>query len=310
MCNMIRVPSLALFLALLGSFGGGFQPLGLSRKYTTPLTSLKVVSGDDEAILDKTRRILQDFPPVDESFDSNLKSIFPNAISNSELVWRAVAALAERGFCSDNTLLATSLCSDELATRLSDDFVKIYGNNFNLGGLAGFPFAGNIGFQTMSGHIPDDGYCLFVYGPHVGITRDGVIGKVERKGVSQDDLCCTSAIKAYNHISGLTANGATIDAFTDLQQGAVQNLLTPLGVRLGASDYPMLELPYAIYDSQEELIQQIIQDGIGGIKEGIALLGGIQINTGPGTSDYFHPLCFTLVDNRGEVAEDMLFELA
>ena len=41
-------------------------------------------------------------------------------------------------------------------------------------------------------------------------------------------------------------------------------------------------------------------------KKGIALLGGIQINTGPGTLDYFHPLSFDYVNTDGEVLEDML----
>jgi hypothetical protein len=36
----------------------------------------------------------------------------------------------------DNTLLCTSLCCDELARCLEDDFVKVYGNNFNLGGVS------------------------------------------------------------------------------------------------------------------------------------------------------------------------------
>lgn len=310
----------ALCLALhLGRSAYGFRPTLLSRNVpaqhshrptgtTSTGTQLNVVLNDDEHILDKTLRILQDFPPLDEQFDANLKTIFPSAIANSELESKVVSALADRGFRADNTLLATSLCSDETARQLEDDFVKIYGSNFNLGGLAGFPFAGNIGFTTMSGHVPDGGFCLLVYGPHVGITRAGEIGKVERKGVSQDDACCTSAIKACNCILG-HATDVVADPFADLQQGAVQNLLSPLGDRLQASEYPMLELPYLVYESQQPLIEEIIRDGIGNVKEGIALLGGIQINTGPDTLDYFHPLCFQLVNNSGEV-EDMLSELS
>ena len=62
-----------------------------------------------------------------------------------------VHALSNKGFTSSNTLLATSLCCDELARNLEDDFIKVYGNNFNLGGLSGFPFAGNTGFGAMAG---------------------------------------------------------------------------------------------------------------------------------------------------------------
>ena len=40
-----------------------------------------------------------------------------------------------KGFENSNTLLATSLCCDELARTLEDDFLDVYGKNFNLGGL-------------------------------------------------------------------------------------------------------------------------------------------------------------------------------
>ena len=62
-----------------------------------------------------------------------------------------------------NTLLCTSLCCDELARCLEDDFVKVYGNNFNLGGLAGFPFAGNTGFGKITVFICIDCFLLLVF---------------------------------------------------------------------------------------------------------------------------------------------------
>ena len=42
-----------------------------------------------------------------------------------------------------------------------------------LGGLSGFPFAGNTGFGAMAAHIPDNGFCLLIHGPHVGICQNG-----------------------------------------------------------------------------------------------------------------------------------------
>jgi len=45
------------------------------------------------------------------------------AISNKELATRVVDLLDEKGFTPDNTLLATSVCADELARELEDTFV-------------------------------------------------------------------------------------------------------------------------------------------------------------------------------------------
>jgi len=264
-----------------------------------------------EPILTRAQRVLQqDAPPFDPQFDANLRSIFPQAINNHDFAIRAVQALERHFFSASNTLLTTSLCSDELAKQLSDDFSGIYGNSFNLGGLAGFPFAGNIGFQTMCGHIPDGGGCLLLYGPHVGVTEDGMIGKVEREGVSQDDMCCRSAIEALNFVTGQANTGVAEFAFTDLQQSAVQNLVAPLSDRLMASENPMGELPFAMYDTQTELIDSIVRDGIGGVKEGgIAILGGVQINTSPKYLDYFQPMRFDLFDNNGQLVENLLPQL-
>lgn len=275
-------------------------------------TSLNIVPGDDEDILDKIKRILEDesAPKEDPEFDAIVQSNFPGAINNKQLESRVVGALAKKGYTGSNTLLATSLCCDELARRLEDDFVKVYGNNFNLGGLSGFPFAGNTGFGAMSAHIPDDGYCLVVYGPHVGVSEDGTVGVVERDGIALVDTCCGSAVAASNYLKGITDGGATITAniqsFTDFQQGAVQELILPHGKRLADADDRMVELPYALYDSQDLLMRSIVGAGVGGTKKGIALLGGIQINTGPNTLDYFHPLRFDYMNKKGEIIEDML----
>jgi hypothetical protein len=70
----------------------------------------------------------------------------------------------------------------------------------------------------------------------------------------------------------------------------------------------MKELPYALYDSQDILVRDIINTGKKSIKQGLALLSGIQINTGPDTQDYFHPLRFDFYDSDGNVIADLLCE--
>jgi len=87
-------------------------------------------------------------------------------------------------------------------------------------------------------------------------------------------------------------------------------LILPHGKRLAdAGDDRMIELPYALYDSQKILLTEIIKGGSTGIKRGLAVLGGIQINTGPDTPDYFVPLQFDYMNYRGEVVDSMLESL-
>ena len=246
----------------------------------------------------------------DQAFDKLVKSKFPGAISNKDLAVRVREVLDSKGFTPQNTLLATSVCADELARELEDEFIAIYGTNFNLGGLAGFPFAGITGWGAMSAHVPDNGYCFTIHGPHVGITKDGLIGKVERSGIALVDSCCGSAIAASNYLKGITDGTSTINPriqnFSDFQQGAVQELILPFGKRLSNAEDRMKELPYALYDSQEVLVNDIINTGKKSIKKGLAVLGGIQINTSPDTPDYFHPLRFDYYDEKGDLVENML----
>ena len=298
----ISISSVALLLAATEAF----QTSSNGR----PSTRLNIVPGETATASEKLDKVFSTKPVENDAFDKMVKKNFPGAISNKELATRVVALLEEKGFNPSNTLLATSLCADELARVLEDEFVNIYGNHFNLGGLSGFPFAGNTGWGAMSAHVPDNGYCLVIHGPHVGITKDGVIGKVERAGIKLVDNCCGSAIAASNYLKGITDGGANItpkiQQFSDFQQGAVQELILPFGKRLARAENRMRELPYALYDSQEVLVTDIVNTGKGSIKKGLAVLGGIQINTSPDTLDYFHPLRFEYFDENGNMVENML----
>jgi hypothetical protein len=294
----ISVARLLAFVATAEAFQVGKPTNRIS-------TSINIIVADKMTKAKETKMSSEDV-----AFDKLVKKNFPGAISNKDLSVRVRDVLDGKGFTPQNTLLATSVCADELARELEDEFVSIYGTNFNLGGLAGFPFAGNTGWGAMSAHVPDNGYCLTIHGPHVGITKDGLIGKVERSGIALVDSCCGSAIAASNYLKGITEGTATINpriqSFSDFQQGAVQELILPFGKRLAKAEDRMKELPYALYDSQEVLVNDIINTGKASIKQGLAVLGGIQINTSPDTFDYFHPLRFDYYDENGDLVENML----
>jgi len=98
---------------------------------------------------------------------------FPGALTNKELVQMIDATLAEAGYDRENTLVATSLCCDEVNRPLEADLSSVYTSNFNMGGLAGFPFGGAVAFGAMAAHIPDGGSTLMLYGPHVGVDSKG-----------------------------------------------------------------------------------------------------------------------------------------
>jgi hypothetical protein len=275
---------------------------------TVEVEDVEESSADHYGHFIKSKRV------TNKKFDQTVKSIFPGAVDNYELVKHVTSILVEKKGCrKPNTLLATSLCCDEASRQLEEDFQQVYGRNFNLGGLAGFPWAGQTGFGAMAHHIPEDGHCIVVYGPHVGITQEAVIGKVERAGIACPDECCGSAVAASNYVKQLTHGEALISAniqqFTDFQQGAVQQMILPHCKRLDDAEDRMKELPYAMFDSQDLLMRKITEPGAGATRNGLILLGGVQINTGPTTADYFHPLRFCFMNREGVIVEDLMPDL-
>jgi hypothetical protein len=218
------------------------------------------------------------------------------------------SALSKHGY-GDTSLIATSLCCDEVNRPLEQTLSHTYGSYFAMGGLAGFPFGGVTSFGAMAHHIPDGGSCLVIYGPHVGIDADGKVGTVDRRGRMKGGACCGSAIAACGYVNnvmnGKIKAGGPPSGPLDAQQTFVGNMLLPHGQRLQAAADPMAELPFAMFDAQDDLMQQIVAKGCSQVagKGKIALLGGIQINTPSGVPDYFLPLRFDLLNNSGELLD-------
>jgi len=240
---------------------------------------------------------------------NKVKEVFPGALSNAELVNKITATLAANGYEKETTLVATSLCCDEVNRPLEAELSSVYDTNFNMGGLAGFPFGGAVSFGAMAAHIPDGVSTLVVYGPHVGVDSTGAAGTVERRGRAKGGSCCGSAVAASGYVSSIF-NGdepATLPAdVEDAQQYFVGKALLPYAEQLEEAEDKMVELPYALYGAQSELIKTIVEGGAGGVADGtVAVLGGIQINTPPGFTDYYMPLSFDLYNNKGELVKQL-----
>lgn len=235
-----------------------------------------------------------------------LKEEFPGALDSALLATTVKKTLVGSGYNEKTTLVATSLCCDEVNREFEADLVKSYSHNFSMGGLAGFAFGGATSFGAMAHHIPDGGNCLVVYGPHVGIDTDGNIGKVNRSGRAVSGACCGSAAAAAGYVKSCMADasckvGSPTDVL-DAQQTFVGNLLLPHGERLESATKPGVELPSALFDAQDELMKKIVGKACGETHGGkIALLGGIQINTPPGMPEYFLPKVFELRDDKNQL---------
>jgi hypothetical protein len=100
-----------------------------------------------DSLLDASilRQVAQPSFSNSSQIEGHVTKAFPKAITNAELVSKVTKELGAHGYGS-NSLLACSLCCDEVNRVLEKDFSKHYTDNFNMGGLAGFPFGGVTSF--------------------------------------------------------------------------------------------------------------------------------------------------------------------
>lgn len=238
---------------------------------------------------------------------SKIEEAFPGALTNAALVNKLTAALTAKGCNLGKTLVATSLCCDEVNRPLETDLAAVFDTNFNMGGLAGFPFGGATSFGAMASHIPDGGDCVVVYGPHVGVDSTGAVGTTERRGKEAGGACCGSAVAASGYVAGVLGGDAPAPLPTDAldaQQFFVGSMLMPYADRLDKADEKMVELPYALYDAQTDLMKKILKKSGSAVGSGKTyVVGGVQINTPPGETDYFLPKSFEVYDNTGSMVE-------
>jgi hypothetical protein len=276
------------------------------------------------------------------NFELAVKTYFPGAIPNSMLSGNVVDTLKTKGYNADNTLLGSSLCSDEvndvgtsLFAQLQNGLTK--GNSggvFNLGGLGGVPFVGPSGFGAFFSHCPKSGKIVIVYGPHVGVSQEGRVGKIERVGVDEMSGACGAALGAYRAIKAekeknekVVPTASAAFPYSDAGAGDVQEdyIIRELRNRLEQDDLggPNTDALIALvtnrmYDMVSDLLEKEIANASG--KQGfwdkiseVTLLGGIVINQGnkageAAVEDWFAPVTFETL-KPGGVRENLFNSL-
>jgi hypothetical protein len=135
----------------------------------------------------------------------------------------------------------------------------------------------------MASHIPDDGNCLLVYGPHVGVDSDGNVGKVNRRGKQKSGTCCGSAVAATKYLKQVVDGQGDIlpppSAALDAQQVFVSNFLVPYASEITEAAEPMITLPYITFRPIDNMMKNIVAKASSkvGPNGKIAMLGGLQV---------------------------------
>jgi len=232
---------------------------------------------------------------LQKKFDEIVKAQFPNAMDAKDTSIHYLGKMQlEHKIDISRVLMATSVCSDDINVPSTTFFNVLFGP-FIMGGLGGIPFVGRTGMTAFAHHIPDEGSAFIFYGPHIGITLDGDMGKMYRPRQESTGNSCGALMLALSRLGDENYKPVIND--DDYQQMKLEESLLPYRDDIVNSDNPEKAITEATY----EIIHKKVKENVMACKDEfhgdrVTLLGGIIINTDYGLDDYFDAKNFEVID--------------
>jgi hypothetical protein len=227
-----------------------------------------------------------------------ISKYFTNYTTMSEASHGAVVDIAEReGIEMEKIILATSFCFDELNHHQSKMKLPVSQGTFILGGLAGYPFVGEIGLTAFTDHIPDGGAALFIFGSHIGISKTGEVGKIKRIGQHRHTNTCGALMLVQDHIISSSVLEIHPNDYSGYQAEFLALRLSPMVSEIKKAEVPILKTTHLVYDEIEnEILKLIIRNKRLQSSFPVYILGGIVINTDENLPNYFSQKVFRKVN--------------
>ncbi|MEL6864068.1 MAG: hypothetical protein AAFP19_06605 [Bacteroidota bacterium] len=232
---------------------------------------------------------------LQRKFDQIVKANFPNAMDAKDTSIHYLGKMQlEHQIDISKVLMATSVCSDDINVPSTTFFNVLFGP-FIMGGLGGLPFAGQTGMTAFAHHIPDNGSAFIFYGPHIGITLDGDMGKMYRPRQEETGNSCGALMLALSRLAD--SNYKPVLNEDDYQQMKLEESLLPYREQVLNSEHPEKAITEAAYEIIDRKIHDHLKSCIAEFKvDRVTLLGGIIINTDYGLDDYFDARNFEVLD--------------
>jgi hypothetical protein len=197
-------------------------------------------------------------------------------------------------------LFATSLCSDDI--NVSTDFRKVLSRPFTMGGLGGLPYSGFTGMVAYGHHIPDDGDAFIFYGPHIGITDDGELGRMQRPGQKALSNSCGALMLALDRLGYEDEDiYVPINIEYDYQQTLLERTVMPFKNQILSAENQAKEITEVTYQNINKQIHFLVKKAKDEFHcDRVFLLGAIIINTSPDLPDYVEVRNFEIIEVKNE----------
>lgn len=206
-----------------------------------------------------------------------VKKWYPNARTTTATINSLLDVIENKlGLLPNQLMHADSLCCDDVnAIQYPPRAYEMLGP-FHLGGLNGYPFAGITGMNAFAHHVPEDGAVVVFYAPHIGITKEGNIGEIQRIGQKTNSACCGAAAGALNKLLHNQIEPGTITDL-DYQMNTIEQLFLKQSDRIRTAANPIVEATEVMYEAINERIELLIRNTHYPCKY-VILIGAIFIN--------------------------------
>lgn len=180
------------------------------------------------------------------SYTNTVRVTYPNAVYAEQFGLYTKKFLKGLGYSPKDTLMSLSVCADDInATNFVD--VNNIGQQpmslneflgpFMSGGLAGYPHTGITGLGAYASHVTSTGHLFVLNMPHIGISSNGTVGSIIRRGQTGQNTSCGAVLAAITWVLGSSiAPTFPSTAFpqNDYQQYYLTSILFPTKAALTA----------------------------------------------------------------------------
>lgn len=147
---------------------------------------------------------------------------------------------------------------------------------------------------AFASHVPDSGAVFIYYGPHIGITKNGVIGEIHRIGQHKNSGCCGAAKGALNKL----LNNQIVEGHVtemDYQMNTIEQILLKQKDRILKAENALFEATEVIYEAIDNRINELVEKTTYNCKY-VILMGAVLINSDSDMGSYTSTKRFDVIN--------------
>ena len=234
-----------------------------------------------------------------------VRKYYPNALTTIDTVNRIIDYVEEKlDLEPAQVMLADSICSDDVNSIQYPARALEFLGPFKMGGLDGFPFTGLTGMGAFASHVPDDGAVYIYYGPHIGVSKERIIGEIHRLGQSKNSGCCGAAKGALGKLLNNAIEPGNITEM-DYQMNTIEQILYKQKDRILNAEIPLHEATEVIYEAIDNRIQELVAATKYNCKY-VILVGAILINSDSDMGSFSSAKRFEIIDLKTGNKQNLL----